>query len=187
VGLLAKAGRRTVEGWTSMPKARHRRPPPVRSTEADHPEPLAEQLDPGERLPVHLSPFIAASAGPRSRASASISPTASSAVANGVAAGEFMNEDAPAGGRREVDVVDPHPGPADHLQAPGGVDHLGRHPAAAADEDRVVGRHELDEIGGGSAFSMSTVQPSARRISAPRSVMPSRTRMRWLTVAPLGE
>ncbi len=33
---------------------------------------------------------------------------------------------------------------------------------------------------GGSAFSMSSVQPSERRISAPRSVMPSRTSMRTL-------
>jgi hypothetical protein len=66
---------------------------------------------------------------------------------DGVSPGRVHDEHATTGGGREVHVVDPHAGAADDLQALRGLDHLGGHLAAAADEDGVVGRHELDELG----------------------------------------
>ena len=38
----------------------------------------------------------------------------------------------------EIDVVHPHPGPADHLEAVGALDQVGRQLRRAADDDRVV-------------------------------------------------
>ena len=48
------------------------------------------------------------------------------------------DHDPAARGRVEIDVVDPHPGPADHLELRRFLDQAGVEVRAAADDDRVV-------------------------------------------------
>ena len=48
------------------------------------------------------------------------------------------DDDSAPRGRVEIDVVDPHPGPADHLELRGLFDQAGVEVRAAADDDRVV-------------------------------------------------
>ena len=131
-----------------MPKARQRaatsrpmRPRPM------IPSRLPNSSTPANDLRSHVSAFIATSAGARLRARASIRPTASSAVETVLPPGRVHHQHAAPRRRHEVDVVDAHARAADHLEARRRADHLGVHLAAAADQDRVVGRHELDQLG----------------------------------------
>ena len=52
--------------------------------------------------------------------------------------GRVGDDDPAPGGRVDVDVVDPDPGAADHLQAVGLLDQLGGQLRRRADDDRVV-------------------------------------------------
>src|SRR5207248_1563464 len=56
------------------------------------------------------------------------------------------DDDAPAGGGLDVDVVDAHSGPADHLQAVGALEHAGGQLRRRADHDRVVDANLLGEV-----------------------------------------
>ena len=56
-----------------------------------------------------------------------------------VRAGRVGDDDPAAGGRRDVDVVDPRPGPPDHLQPARMLEQLGRDTGRAADDQGVVG------------------------------------------------
>ena len=59
----------------------------------------------------------------------------------------IRDDDATPGRRVHVDVVDPDPGPTDHLQAGRGGDHLGGHRRGGADDQRVVVPDQLLERG----------------------------------------
>jgi len=47
--------------------------------------------------------------------------------------------------RVDVDVVDPHSGPADHAQPCGARDHIGRHLRRGADDQRLIAVDDLLE------------------------------------------
>ena len=149
VGLLGQRGRHErVEGLDLHAEGpaprRHLAPDPA---EPDHPEALPEELHPGEGLPVPLLSLHGQVGGSEVAGEGEHEGDGELRGGDRVAAGRVHDEDAPARGRREVHVVDPDPRPPDDLEVPGGVDHLGVHLAAAADENGVVGRHELDELG----------------------------------------
>ena len=185
-GLLGHRRRdERVEGLHLHPEgAAARRDLAADAAEADDPEPLAEQLDARRRT-----------CGPTSRSSsrrrpgrgcaarASIRATASSAVETRVAARRVHHEDAAAGRGGEVDVVDARRRPRPmtlRLFAASITSAFIWLPLRI--EDGVVGRHDLHELGRGQGLLHVDASSLRRaRISAPRSVMPSRTRMRWLT------
>ena len=56
------------------------------------------------------------------------------------------DDDPAAGRRRDVDVVDPGAGAADHLEALGALDQLGGQLGRRADQDRVVGADRLAQL-----------------------------------------
>ena len=56
------------------------------------------------------------------------------------------HHDSASGGRLDVDVVDAHSGPADHLQAVRSLEHVGGQLRRRADHDRVVGADLLGEV-----------------------------------------
>jgi hypothetical protein len=128
-----------------MPNARPRAADPA---EAHDPEALAGELGAGEGLPV---PLLGLHRGvgrrdvPREREHEADRELGGR---ERVAARRVHHEDAAPRRRREVDVVDAHAATADHLQALRRLDDLGVHLGAAADEDRVVGGHDLHELGG---------------------------------------
>ena len=144
--------------------------------ETDDAQALAAELDPRERLPVPL---------PRLHGGVGLGDVAGDREQQGegqlgggheVAHRRVHDDHAAARGRVEVHVVDAHARPADDLQVLRRVQHLGRDLAAAADQDRVVGRDDLGQLRGRQGFLTSTVKPSALSRASPRSVMPSRQR-----------
>ena len=56
------------------------------------------------------------------------------------------DDDSATRGRLDVDVVHPHPGPADHLQAVGPVDQLGGELRRRPDQDAVVAGDPLGQL-----------------------------------------
>ena len=116
------------------------------AAEAEHAERLALELDPapGRALPAALLQRRV-----RLRDVAGERDQQADGVLRGRGDGRLGrvgDDDPAAGGRLDVDVVHPHSGAADHLQAVGALDQLGGQLRRRADHDRVVVADRLGEV-----------------------------------------
>ena len=115
--------------------------------EADQPERLVRELHAGEArtFPAALlerAVRLRDLAGERKQEARIVC----SAAETTVDCGRVRDDDPALRRRREVDVVHPHPGPADHLQALGPLDQVGGELRPAADDDRVVVADRRGEV-----------------------------------------
>ncbi len=165
-----------------MPKALQRaatsrpmRPKPIT------PARLPLSSTPAKDLRSHFEAFIEASAWATFRARASISAMASSAVETRLPQGEFMTTTPLRVAAARSTLSTPTPGRPMTRSRPA----FSKTSAVTWVPLRISRASYSPTIcfssAGGRAFFWSMAKPSACRICRPRSVTPSRTRMRWLT------
>ncbi len=80
--------------------------------------------------------------------------------------GRIGDDDPPPGRRRDVDVVDPGAGAADHLEPLGSVDQLGGHLGRGANQDRVVAGDRLAQLILGHLEAKVDVEALAQQVHA---------------------
>jgi hypothetical protein len=121
---------------------------PPDAPEADDTEALAEELHAGEGLAVPAARLHRGVGGREVPRQGEHQRHRQLGRGDGVAPRRVHDQDPAPRRRLQVDVVDTHPRAADHPEALRGVDHLGVHLAAAANEDGVVRRHPLHQLRG---------------------------------------
>ncbi len=120
---------------------------------------------PMKRFFSHLPAWVEALAAGSSRASASISEMACSAVVMELPKGVFITITPAAVAAGNIDIVDADAGAADDLQLLGGLDHLGGDLGGRADGDAVILIDDREQFFLGHAGLMSASTPRSLKMA----------------------